>query len=253
MNGYVFTYVIGYRHKIERLINLRKVLEWLSGFKGIEIIIVEQDSKPKLPAYSIKGIKYIFTKSDLPYNRSWAFNVGLKNSTTNIVGFGDSDLIMNPESFINSIKLLERYDCVSPYSKVIDLNPQENNLPLNQLYSINRPGRGETDNQKINLTGGIVFYKKESILKIAGWEEQFLGWGGEDDFQTFKTKKLLSNFEYGEKVFHLYHQKVNPEMTYYQRNLHLLNKLVNMKDDELIRYINNSMPKIGLKNKYSDK
>ena len=253
MNGYVFTYVIGYRHKIERLINLRKVLEWLSGFKGIEIIIVEQDKSPKLPAYSIKGVKYIFTKSDLPYNRSWAFNVGLKNSTTNVIGFGDSDLIMNPESFINSLKMLEQYDCVSPYSKVIDLHQNENNLPLNQLYSINRPGRGEQDNQKINLTGGIVFYKKESIIRIGGFDQGFIGWGGEDNFQSHKTELFLKWFENPGKVYHLYHEKVKPDMTYYQRNLQLLNKLVNLTPDELKKYILNSFPKYGLKNSYCDK
>jgi predicted glycosyltransferase involved in capsule biosynthesis len=253
VNGYVFTYVIGYRHKIERLINLRKVLEWLSGFKGIEIIIVEQDKSPKLPAYSIKGVKYIFTKSDLPYNRSWAFNVGLKNSTTNVIGFGDSDLIMNPESFINSLKMLEQYDCVSPYSKVIDLHQNENNLPLNQLYSINRPGRGEQDNQKINLTGGIVFYKKESIIRIGGFDQGFIGWGGEDNFQSHKTELFLKWFENPGKVYHLYHEKVKPDMTYYQRNLQLLNKLVNLTPDELKKYILNSFPKYGLKNSYCDK
>lgn len=250
---YIFTYIIGYRHKIERLGNLKKVIEWLSGFKGIEIIIVEQDKTQKLPAFSLKGFKYIFTKSDLPYNRSWAFNVGLKHATTQVIGFGDSDLVMDPQKFIESIKLLEQYECVSPYSSVIDLEPQESNLPLQSLSQITRPGRGETDVQKINLTGGIILYRKESIQRIGGWDEQFLGWGGEDDFQTMKTKMFLKWIENQGKCYHLYHDKVKPDMMYYQRNLQLLNKLVNLKQDEVKKYITNSLTKIGLKNKYADK
>jgi predicted glycosyltransferase involved in capsule biosynthesis len=252
-NGYTFTYIIGYRHKLERITNLKKVLEWLSGFNGVEIIIVEQDSSPKLPTFTLKGFKYIFTKSNFPYNRSWAFNVGLKNSTTNVIAFGDSDLIMTPTSLIESIKQLQNYECVSPYNKVIDLEMYENNLNLIQLEQINRPGRGELDNQKINLTGGIVIYRKESILKIGGWDQSFIGWGAEDDFQTHKTKMLLSWFENKAKVFHLYHDKVKPDMIYYQRNLQILNKIITFKEDELKKYIMNNAPKNGSKNTYCDK
>lgn len=252
-NPYIFTYIIGYRHKLERLNNLKKVLEWLSGFKGIEIIIVEQDKSAKLPAYSLKGFRYIFTKSDLPYNRSWAFNVGLKNSLSQVIGFGDSDLIMDPQKFIESIKLLEQYECVSPYSQVIDLEPHETNLPLGNLNQITRPGRGESDIQKINLTGGIILYRKDAIQRLGGWDEQFLGWGGEDDFQSMKTKMFLKWVESPGKVFHLYHDKVKPNMIYYQRNLNLLNQLVKLQQEDVRKYITNSLSKIGLKNKYADK
>jgi len=252
-NNYTFTYIIGYRHKIERLNNLKRVLDWLNGFQGVEIILVEQDKSPKLPAYSLKGFKYIFTKSDMPYNRSWTFNVGLKYSTTNIICLGDSDLIMDPQEFINSVKLLEQYECISPYNNVLDLTQQESNFHLEQLKSINRPGRGQTDNQKINLTGGIVLYRKDSFMKLGGFCEDFIGWGGEDDYQTFKTKMFLTWTEAPNRCYHLYHDKVKPDMIYYQRNLQLLNTLIKMNQQETQRYINNSFSKTGLKNKYADK
>jgi predicted glycosyltransferase involved in capsule biosynthesis len=252
-NNYTFTYIIGYRHKLERLNNLKRVLDWLNGFQGVEIILVEQDKSPKLPAYSLKGFKYIFTKSDMPYNRSWAFNVGLKYSTTNIIALGDSDLIMDPQEFINSVKLLEQYECVSPYNTVLDLTQQESNFHLEKLKSINRPGRGQTDNQKINLTGGIVLYRKDSFMKLGGFCEDLIGWGGEDDYQTFKTKMFLTWTEAPNRCYHLYHDKVKPDMIYYQRNLQLLNTLIKMNQQETQRYINNSFSKTGLKNKYADK
>ena len=132
-NGYVFTFIIAYRHKLDRLQNLRRVIDWTLGFNGVELIIVEQDKSPKLPAYTLKGFKYIFTKSDLPFNKSWAFNVGTKQSTTNAIVFGDSDLLMDPQDFINSVKLLEQYEVVNPYSRVIDLNPDENAQPIDLL------------------------------------------------------------------------------------------------------------------------
>ena len=42
-NSYLFSFIIGYRHRQDRIQNLRRVIDWLSGFGGIEIIIVEQD------------------------------------------------------------------------------------------------------------------------------------------------------------------------------------------------------------------
>jgi hypothetical protein len=250
-NGYKFTYIIGYRHSNERIINLKRVLDWVTRFNGVEIILVEQDVSPKIPTFSLFGFKYIFTKSEMPYNRSWAFNVGLKSSTTEIVVFGDSDLIMNPNDLINSLNLLNQYDCVSPYTSVLDLDQRESNLPFDKLISIPRPGRGETDNQKINLCGGIVLYRKESALKIGGWNERFIGWGGEDNYQEFKTKNLLTWVENNARCYHLWHTRTPPDNKWYTRTMELLNKLVSMSTEDTIKIINVDIPKIGAKNKYS--
>lgn len=250
-NGYVFSYIIGYRHSPDRINTLRRVLEWLRGFQGIEIIIVEQDSSSKLSSYTLPGIKHIFTKSEMPYNRSWAFNVGLKNSISNVVVFGDSDLVMDPMELINSLRLVEQYDCVSPYKSVLDLTQQESQLPIENLKQILRPGRGETDNQKINLCGGIVIYKKEAIIKIGGWCEDFIGWGGEDNYQEHKTRNFLTSYESPHRFYHLWHHRGAPDNKWYNRTMELLNKLVNLNRDELQKQIQGSLSKIGLLNKYS--
>lgn len=250
---YLFTYIIAYRHSIDRLKNIRKVIDWLAGFSGIELIIVEQDSKPKLPAYTLKGFRYIFTQSDLPFNKSWAFNVATKYATTPAIVFGDSDIVMDPNALIEGLKLLQTYESVSPYNRVIDLEPNEVNWDLNQLNQITRPGRGEEDVQKICLAGGIIMYRKESLEKIGGWSEDFIGWGGEDDFQSHKTQQLLHFNEMNAKCYHLYHPKVIPDMKYYQRNLNLLNTMVQYPKNDLIKYVNNSKNKNGFKNKYFDK
>lgn len=252
-NGYVFTFIIAYRHKLDRLQNLRRVIDWALGFQGVELIIVEQDKSPKLPAYSLKGFKYIFTKSELPFNKSWAFNVGTKQSTTNAIVFGDSDLIMDPLEFINSIKLLEQYEAVNPYNRVIDLEQGENGYPLDLLKKITRPGRGETDIQKVPIAGGIIMFRKDALMKIGGFDQSFIGWGAEDDWVSHKIKQLLTHIELPNRCYHLYHEKVKPDMMFYQRNLQLLNKLVTFNKEDLQKYIIQTSPKFGFKNTYCDK
>ncbi len=247
---HTFSFIIAYKHRADRLQNLRRVIDWLSGFVGIELIIVEQDSSPKLDNIPLKGIKYAFTESKMPFNKSWSFNVGLKMATTDVIVFGDCDLIMDPEKFIQSLKMLENYDCVSPYSRVIDLEPGEIYLPLEQLSTISRPGRGETDIQKICLSGGIIMYRKQSIIKIGGWCEDFIGWGGEDDYQSFKSKTFLNWFENSGTCYHLWHERGAPDPIPYKRNLDLLNRLISLPKQETEKMITSSLSKIGLRNKY---
>ena len=187
----------------------------------------------------------------MPYNRSWSFNVGMKYSKSNIMVFGDADLIMRPDNFINGLKSLDKYDMVSPYHSVIDLTPEESNLNFNNIISIDRPGRGETDNQKINISGGISMFRKDAIQNIAGWNEMFIGWGGEDDFQTIKVKNLISWTELSAKCYHFWHQREQPDMTYYGRSIQLINQANSMTKEQLKISISNSMKNIGMKNKYN--
>jgi predicted glycosyltransferase involved in capsule biosynthesis len=188
----------------------------------------------------------------MPFNKSWGFNVGLKYANSNVVVFGDSDLIMDPQEFIKSVQLLEQYDMVNPYNSVIDLTPQESGAGLDQMLKIDRPGRGETDIQKVPLCGGICIFRIEAIHRIGGWHEDFIGWGGEDDFQSVKVKNFLNWHENQAKCFHIYHDRTAPDMKWYQRNLQLLQKLGAMNKDELQKVINNVVPKSGMKNKYDN-
>lgn len=247
--GYAFTYIIGYRHRMDRLNNLRRTLDWINGFSGAQVILVEQDKFSKINHLNLK-CQHIFVKTNMPYNRSWAFNIGLKYSKTNIICCGDSDLIMEPQAFIAGLQATQQYEMVSPYHSVVDLTPNESNFPLESLVKIDRPGRGETDNQKINISGGIAIFRKDALIKLGGWNENFVGWGGEDDFQTIKVQNFLTWTELKAKCYHLYHERVQPEPGLYQRTLQILEKAHKMPTQDLLKSINNSMSKIGNVSKY---
>lgn len=248
---YNFTYIITYRHNTERFNNLKRTLEWVNSFSGAEVIVVEQDVNSKIKDTKLP-CKHIFIKSKMPFNKAWGFNVGLKYANTNVIVFGDSDLIMDPNEFIKSVQMLEQYEMVNPYNSVIDLNQQESNLPLGEILKINRPGRGETDIQKVPMCGGICIFRRDAINRIGGWDQGFIGWGAEDDFQSIKVKNFLSYYENNAKCFHIYHHRPAPDMKWYQRNLQLLQKLSSLSKEDLQKTINNSLPKVGMKNLYDN-
>lgn len=249
MNTHSFTYIIGYRHNPDRFHNLKKVLDWINGFANVDVILIEQDTHSKISHLPLKA-RHIFLKSEKPYNKSWAFNVATKEAKSDIIIFADSDLIMNPNEFIEAVKLLEKYEMVNPYSSVVDLQPNETNHQLDQMLLIDRPGRGETDHQKVPLCGGICIFRKSAILKIGGWNESFMGWGAEDDFQSHKVKNFLSWTECKNKCYHLYHSRETPNMLYYQRNLQLLQQLTSLSKEDLVKTVNMSVQKNGMKNLY---
>jgi len=240
------TYVIAYQHRPDRLLNLRRVLEWLAPFQGVEIIVVEQDKYSKISELNLR-VKHIFLKTDKPFNKSWAFNVASSYATTPIVIFGDSDLIMHPQGFINAVQLLDQYDVVNPYNSVIDLDPNESMMDINSILQINRIGRGEAENdiQKVPLCGGIIMFKKDKLTQIGGFCENFYGWGAEDDFQSLKVKTFLKWTTLPNKCYHFYHEKAKIDMKLYQRNLEILNHFQNSTKEQLQQHINMSLTKIG--------
>jgi GT2 family glycosyltransferase len=246
------TYVIGYRHRMDRLNNLRKVLEWVSSFSNMDIILVEQDSVPRIDHVNIPG-RHIFARNEGPYNRSWAFNIAMRYNQNPIIAFGDSDIIMEPGQFAESVNQLTNHDVVSPYSSILDLTQEENGYSFQNLLSITRPGRGEDDHQKINLCGGLVLFRSEAITKVGGWAENyFVGWGGEDDFQTFKVNRLgLRTKEMPHKAYHFWHPKQDIDTSAYHKMLVQLQQLMQLDDAKLQSHITTTLPKIGMLNKYA--
>ena len=147
-NNYIFSFIIGYRHDPSRIHQLRKVISWASSFIGVDLIIVEEDNHSKIDYLGLPG-RHIFIKNDGAYNKGWSWNVGVSHSKSDIIVLCDSDLIMEPNAFIQALSELNEYDMISPYSRVIDLDPNESYLPIEELLKIDKPGRGETDNQQI--------------------------------------------------------------------------------------------------------
>jgi glycosyltransferase involved in cell wall biosynthesis len=248
---YKFSFIIPYRHNIDRFFCLKKTLDWVNRFNEIEVILVEQDTHSKISHLNLKA-KHIFIKSNEPFNKSHAYNVALKHTSTEIIIFSDSDLIMDSSKIIEGVRSLSEYEMVSPYSRVIDLTPQESQKNVPSILNINREARGETDIQKVPLCGGTCIFRKTSIMKIGGWSEEFVGWGAEDDFQSEKVKHFLKWKEMEGNVYHLYHHRPSPDPKLYQRNLSILEKAKKMSKEEMQKYINSVAPKIGMINKYDN-
>lgn len=244
-----FSYIIPFKFSEERLLTLQKVLENIKELH-CDILIVEQGSNPVLPSRNILiNEKYIFLKNDLPFNKSWALNVGWKSVESDIIIFGDADNLISIENLFSSLEYMNDYDFVSPHNKLIDLEESENNLDILEILKINRSYRGELDHQKMPLCGGMTIFKRDSLERIGGWPEEFFGWGAEDDAMSIKVKHFLRWKEMDLSCYHLYHTRVVPDIQYYQRNLMIYQNYISASKEKLDEYISQIRPIIGDKNR----
>jgi cellulose synthase/poly-beta-1,6-N-acetylglucosamine synthase-like glycosyltransferase len=244
-----FTYIIPFKFTEDRLLTLKKVLENIKNL-GCETVVIEQGTESVLPSKNvITDQKYLFLENNLPFNKSWSLNVATKESTKNSIVFGDADNIIDTSNLLKSIESLKDYDFVSPHKRLIDLTPQENYLDFEEIFRIDRSGRGELDHQKLPMCGAMTIFRKESLDKIGGWPEEFFGWGAEDDAMSIKVKHFLKWKEEDYNCYHLYHQRVIPENNWYMRNFGIYQQYSQVNKEQLEQYINQIRPIIGDKNR----
>ena len=235
-----FSYIIGYRQACEsRRKNFEKVIENLEKNKSnFEVIVVEQDETQKLPGNLF--YKHIFAYNKGLYNRSWAFNIGAKFSESNVLIFADCDIMIDFNDLQEAIEQCKAYDTIDPKKRVIDYNED------GSLGAI-RNG--------VVFSGGIVLINKQAFYKVNGWDEEFVGWGGEDNAMTIKLHRFLTYKRLDFDVFHLYH---NDRFTsaprhemYFRLNEAKWKNLEKMSNEQMIDKYKDVL--IGDENKYKEK
>lgn len=245
-NTYIpkFTYVIPFRYRADRIIPLRRVIDWLSGFQGIEILLIEQDRHSKINHLNLKA-QHHFIQNDGPFNKGWAFNYAIKRTQSNFIIFGDADFIMDPNHLIESLKALETCDCVIPTSNIVNLSYPESVGDMSSVFSIKRPGF------KSSMTNGISLFNKNSIIKIGGWNEDFLGTGFTNRFQDIKIIKLLNYKQLEFTGYHLHHNTDNYDQMVSNHNSKIFEFFSDGDQNKLSQHINLTISRIGFSNRYS--
>lgn len=183
------SFVIGHRGAAR----LPLLLETLRSIAGqdvpIECIVVEQSvSLSRLPPW-VRQVHQKVVGDDEPYNRSAAFNLGVQHSCARIVVLHDSDMLV-PSAYAR-----ELLRSVDDGWEVIDLK--------RFVFYLDRNGVLEHVTQ--NGRGGSIASTREAYGAIGGFDEGFVGWGGEDnDFWERAGTRRRTSFGYL-PIVHLWH------------------------------------------------
>lgn len=202
------TFVIGHRGR-SRLALLLKTLDSIGAQEGckIECIVIELDHTTVIKNFLPSWVKYIHQKTkseNQPYNRALAFNVGAAAANSQCVIFHDNDLLVSNTYAFETLKLVRKgFDFVnlkrfifylSQASTDVFINSSELNENL-EVESIMQNAEG----------GGSIGCSLKAFRAIGGFDQRFVGWGGEDN-EFWERAQTLKIWPYGNQcLIHQWH------------------------------------------------
>lgn len=135
----------------------------------IAIVIVEQGSNTTIdPACLPANCVYIFLENGSAFDKNRCFQVGIDNSdpARRFVILSDSDIYLETLDIRANLRMLERYDCITGFNNVIDLN-EEDALRLSRT----RTTRGLDISRGVaDQRGANCWFLNRNAIKILGSE-----------------------------------------------------------------------------------
>ena len=202
------SFIIGHRG-LERLPHLLLTLQSVAAQRNVyfECIVVEQSSTPEVKDFLPSWVRYVHTPvpcDDMPYCRAWAFNVGARVAQGELLVLHDNDMLV-PRDYASQYlaRVEEGYEVVNIKRFIFFLSQGhsdrligENELPLDEApESIMQNAEG----------GGSLAITRDAYFAVGGFDESFIGWGGEDNefWERARTRRL---WPYGYlPLIHIWH------------------------------------------------
>jgi len=188
------SFIIGHRG-LARLPLLLQTLRSIAGQRDVtfECIVVEQSQEREVEASLPKWVRYLHTATpspDFDYSRSWTFNAGAEIARGRVLILHDNDMLM-PERYA-----AEAVARVSDGYSFIDLK--------RFVFYLDEGDALETVVQ--NLHGGSVIATRDAYFEIGGFDESFVGWGGEDNDFRERAEEHGGIYGFGYlPIVHLFH------------------------------------------------
>lgn len=153
------------------------------------------------------------------FSRSAARNAGVEGSTSDISVIIDADNYIPIEQINQAIRHAGRKDClVKPFNTFGYLTEQSTLLFYDLFVDpINDFSPTYIDPPQKDFTGGAYVMKKSLWQSLGGMDEEFIGWGAEDDaFHLLCKNSGIRTMYVDGYDYHLYHPafRVTSEFNY---------------------------------------
>lgn len=177
------TFVIGHRGT-ERLPHLLATLESIAGQRGaaIECIVLEQDGEPRIAGQLPGWVRYIRAPAPQPaqgYCRAAAFNAAVPHACSNALILHDNDMLVPQDYAASVLRLLATgFEVANPKRFIFYLSEKHTQQVFGNAAALaDSPPAGIVQNLE---GGGSVAITRQAYEAIGGFDEAFVGWGGED-------------------------------------------------------------------------
>jgi GT2 family glycosyltransferase len=174
------TFAIGHRG-MARLPNLLATLRTIAAQRdeSFECIVVEQSTQREVEAFLPKWVRYVHAPvpADMLYCRSATFNVAVRLARGEVLIAHDNDMLV-PERY--AAEVMQR---VREGWRFIDLKRfifYVTEGATKRIYDGAPLAGSALETVVQNLRGGSTAMTVEAYRAIGGFDEEFIGWGGED-------------------------------------------------------------------------
>lgn len=201
------TFIIGHRGTA-RLSLLLATIESVAAQAGarVECIVVEQDKSPEVRDQIPEWVRYIHTppSEDMPYCRSWAFNVGAKLAKGRVLVLHDNDLLV-PTDYAAKVLHRTAEGCEVVNLKRFIFYLSERHTKGYLRGEVGLLGAEPEAIMQNAEAGGSIAITRYAYDRIGGMDESFIGWGGEDN-EFWERAQTCTVWSFGSlPIVHLWH------------------------------------------------
>jgi predicted glycosyltransferase involved in capsule biosynthesis len=237
------TVLIGHRG-LERLSLLQATLKSIAAQKDVDLecIVIEHDVRPQVCHYLPAWVHYVYLAADEdePYNRSRTFNCGASYARSHVLLLHDNDMLIPSHYASRILNVLKKgFEVVNPKRYVFYLNQSHTQLFIHESVSIDSyPPDYIVQNLE---AGGSMAITKDAYYKIGGMDDEFRGWGGEDN-EFWDRCLTLPTWKWGyEPIVHLWHSGQPLKISTNNPNIHRYRDLSSQPAKERIERLRSKL------------
>ncbi len=175
----------------DRTKNLDIVIKYIEHYFDTNIIISEQSEIPILEG-KYSNCEYTHTNSAEFFNRQRTLNFAARKATTPYICHYDADILLKPEQFITTMKLLreDKTDLCWPYDGRFYDVPVKFHSGIKDTHSLENINVQDMILFNAHSVGGAVFFKRDVFMEGGQGNEKMIGLGYEDNFLYEQFRKL---------------------------------------------------------------
>ena len=163
----------------------------------------------------------IGVSDEKPFSKAKVINKSVEKSKGDILVIADADIFFSPSLLEASIKHLDTHAWVIPFRYVLNISKKSTRdlLEIKPQWPI--PINLETHPRPYAAMGGVNIVPRKHFETVGGFDERFVGWGGEDDAFAASLNTLCGYVKRTDTtLYHLWHERNN--MGHYGANRELL-------------------------------
>jgi N-terminal domain of galactosyltransferase len=160
---------------------------------AVDCLVVEQAARPEVAHLLPAWVRHLHTPlpyPEMPYSRSWAFNVGARQVRGRYLVFHDNDVGVPTRYAAELVALFRRGFEAARLQRFVFYLREDH---TRQVFATSRFTADRPPERVVqNCQGHTLAVERDAYFAVGGHDEAFLGWGGEDNemFDRLRTRKL---------------------------------------------------------------